>query len=55
MTELGSNRADVILELGIDPRDLTDASFVERWEWPCGTEAITRRARVIGMRVVEVD
>lgn len=44
----------ILLELEIDEADLQDPEMKERWNWPVGTEAIVRRAKVLSWELYPV-
>ena len=45
-------RKEVLFELEVQPRHLQKADMAERWEWPCGTEAVVTEATIKSFQIL---
>jgi hypothetical protein len=49
MSDPAPDKIEVLLELEVNQNDLQSPEMTERWDWPCGTEAITSQAKIVSI------
>lgn len=52
MIEPEEGRKEVLFELEVQPQHLQRPDMVERWEWPCGTEAVVTEATIKSFKIL---
>ena len=44
--------SEILLKLEIQIRDLQTPEMLERWSWPCPTEAIVKKAKILAWELI---